>query len=100
MEEQTDLFGILIPSTNPVFLTFVVIHILIALVCVVSGLLAMLTQKRNPKHPYFGKIYYWSMILAFISVTILSIMRWPDNVHLLSIGTFALIFVCVGRWLA
>jgi len=100
MEEQTDILGIPVPSTDPAFLTFVFIHILIALVCVISGLLAILTQKKNPKHPYFGKIYYWSMIFAYISITILSIMRWPHNVHLLSIGTLAIIFTCMGRWLA
>lgn len=100
MEEQTDILGIPVPSTDPIFLTFVVIHILIALVCVISGMLAMLIHKKSPRHPYFGKIYYWSMIFSFITITILSIMRWPHNVHLLSIGTLAIIFTCVGRWLA
>ncbi len=100
MEAQTNILGIPIPSSNPVFLAFVVIHILIALVCVCSGILAMLTQKMNPKHPYFGKIYYWSMVFAFISVVILSVMRWPHNIHLLSIGTLAATFTCAGRWIA
>ena len=100
MEEQTNILGIPVPSSNPVFLTFVVVHILIALVCVASGLLAMLTQKTNPKHPNFGKIYYWSMLFAFVSVIILSVMRWPHNIHLLSIGTLAIVFTCAGRWIA
>ena len=100
MEAQTNILGIPVPSSDPVFLTFVVIHILIALTCVGSGLLAMLTQKTKPKHPNFGKIYYWSMVSAFVSVIILSVMRWPHNIHLLSIGTLAVIFTLAGRWIA
>jgi len=78
-------------------LSFVIIHILIALVCVISGLLAMLTEKTSGRHPLFGKIYFWSMLSAFVTVTILSIMRWPFNTHLLLIGIFATAFTYVGR---
>ena len=42
----TSLAGIDIPSTNPVFLTVVGIHILLGLACVVTGAIAMLSQKR------------------------------------------------------
>lgn len=100
MEEQTIIFGVPVPSTDPVFLTFVVIHILISLVCVVSGVLAMLTQKASRRHPIFGKIYFWSMLSAFVTVVILSVMRWPHNIHLLSIGTLAVIFTYAGRRMA
>src|SRR5688572_11620429 len=100
MEEQTIIFGVPVPSTDPVFLTFVVMHILIALVCVISGLVAMLTQKTSQRHPIFGKIYFWSMISAFVTVVILSVMRWPFNIHLLLIGIFATAFSTIGRMIA
>jgi uncharacterized membrane protein len=96
MEETTDLFGIPVPSTDKVFLTFVVVHILISLVSVFSGLAAMLINKNNKRHPYFGRIYFWSMICAFVSVVILSVMRWPHNIHLLGIGALAVTFTFTG----
>jgi uncharacterized membrane protein len=100
MEETTDLLGIPVPSTDKVFLTFVVIHILISLASVLSGLLAMLTKKTNKKHPHFGRIYFWSMVSAFGTVVILSVMRWPHNIHLLSIGTLAVVSTYIGYRLA
>lgn len=96
MEEETNLFGIPVPSTDKVFLTFIVVHILISLVCVVSGLLAMITEKGYRKHSTFGKVYFWSMLSAFLTVVILSIMRWPHNVHLLSIGIMAVTSASLG----
>lgn len=96
MEETTDLFGIPVPSTDRVFLTFVVIHIAISLICVMSGLLAMLANKGGKRHSIYGKVYFWSMLSAFVTVVILSIMRWPHNIHLLSIGILAAISAYLG----
>ncbi len=96
VEQQTDLFGIPIPSTDRVFLTFVIIHILISLGAVVSGFIAMLSEKKRGNHTLFGKIYLWTMLSSFATVVILSIMRWPHNVHLLLIGAFASGFAFTG----
>lgn len=96
MENTTDLFGIPVPSTDKIFLTFVVLHILISLVSVVSGLVAMLMRKGSGKHNTYGKIYFWSMISAFVTVVILSVMRWPHNTHLLLIGCLAVAFTFTG----
>jgi len=100
MEETTDIFGIPVLSTNQAFLAFVVVHILISLVAVVSGLFAMLSDKRKKKHPKYGKIYFWSMLLSFCTVVILSVMRWPHNIHLLSIGICAIGSTVAGYWFA
>jgi hypothetical protein len=100
MEGSTDLFGIPVPSTNKIFLTFVVIHIIIALVSVVSGLLAMLNEKTSRAHTRFGRIYYWSILAAFVTILILSAMRWPHNTHLLVIGLLTISFTYAGRTIA
>jgi uncharacterized membrane protein len=100
MEATTDLFGIPVPSTNPVFLTFVVVHIIISLTCVVSGALAMFADKGGKRHSIYGKVYFWSMLSAFVTIVILSIMRWPHNIHLLSIGILAVSCVYLGWRLA
>ncbi len=100
MEESTEIFGIPVPSTDPTFLSFVVVHILISLVAVVSGLVAMLSDKGRGRHSTYGKVYFWSMLSSFCTVIILSVMRWPYNIHLLSIGTFAIGFAMAGYWFA
>ena len=98
--ETTDLFGIPVPSTDPVFIAFVVVHILISLFAVATGLIAMFAEKGKAVHNTIGKFYYWSMLSAFVTVIVLSVMRWPHNVHLLTIGTLAVAFTYVGRKLA
>jgi uncharacterized membrane protein len=96
MEGTPHLFGIPVPSTDKVFLTFIVIHILISLICIISGLFAMLAEKGLKKHSIFGRVYFRSMLCAFISVVILSIMRWPHNIHLLGIGIVAVTCTYLG----
>jgi len=98
--ETTDLFGIPVPSTDPVFLAFVVVHIAISLVAVVSGFLAMFSEKTSSWHRTNGRVYFWSISTSFVTVVILSFMRWPHNIHLLTIGivTFGLTFL--GRKLS
>lgn len=100
MEELTDIFGIQVPSTDPTFLSFVVVHILISLVAVVSGLVAMLSDKGKRRHSTYGKLYFWSILFSFCTVIILSVMRWPHNIHLLSIGILAIGSTMVGYRLA
>ena len=100
MEETADIFGIPVPSTDPTFLSVVVVHILISLVAVVSGLVAMLSDKGKRWHSTYGKVYFWSMLFSFFTVTILSVMRWPHNIHLLSIGILAIGSTMVAYWLA
>jgi len=100
MEEQTDLLGIPIPSTDNTFIAFVVVHIFISLAAVVSGLMAMLAEKTSRNHPRFGKLYFWSVSFSFVTVLILAFMRWPHNVHLLVIGVMTFGLCYTGRNLA
>lgn len=100
MEEQTDLFGIPIPSADPVFLTFIVIHIGISILAVVTGFMAMLADKASIRHKRNGSIYFWSISFSFLTVVILSLMRWPHNVHLLTIGVLTSCLTFAGRKLA
>jgi uncharacterized membrane protein len=100
MEETTDLFGIPVPSIDKTFLMVVVIHILLSLVAVITGLFAMFAGKGPGLHRKSGKAYFFSMLSSFGTVMILSIMSWPRNIHLLLIGTFAAILTYAGSWLA
>jgi hypothetical protein len=100
MQPTTDIFGLPVPSTDKFFLAIVVIHILIALAAVLSGLFAMLISKTSARHPFFGKLYFWAMWFSFLCIVILSIMRWPHNAHLLGIGILAIGFTLAGYWMA
>jgi hypothetical protein len=100
MNETTDLFGIPVPSTDRIFIAGVIVHIIIALVAVLSGLMAMLSDKLGKKHPVVGRIYFWSMLSSFVTIIFLAVMRWPHNIHLLVIGAFAFAFTFLGRMLA
>ena len=100
IQSNPDLFGIPLPSNDPSFLVAVGVHILLSLTAVVCGLVAMLKNKNSKEHSKFGKIYYWAIASAFVTVVILSIMRWPHNTHLFLIGTLTVILASLGRRMA
>jgi hypothetical protein len=88
-EGTTVIAGIVIPSTSPLFLAIVGLHVAMALVCVVTGPVAMLSPKRAGRHTRFGSIYYWFLLPVFISATLLSVMRWEHNKILFVLGLAA-----------
>ena len=87
--ETTVVAGIEIPSTSPVFLTIVGIHVVVGLACVITGAIAMLSAKRPGRHPTFGSIYYWCLVAVFASATALAAMRWDEDYHLFILGVLA-----------
>jgi hypothetical protein len=91
------ILGVEIPSDAPVFLAFVGLHVLIALVCVVAGIAAMFSKKGIGRHSAFGSIYYWSLSLVFVTATILSVMRWDEDYHLFILGVLAFGAASIGR---
>ena len=60
-EGSTDIAGIVVPSTDPAFLTVVAIHVLLGLTCTATGAMAMLSPKRAGRHPLNGTIYFWCL---------------------------------------
>lgn len=100
IQPQLDLFGIPWPSNDRNFPIVIVIHILLSLTAVICGLGAILKNKTSKGHYAFGKIYYWSILAAFVTVITMAIMRWPYNNHLFLIGLLTVILVFVGRRIA
>src|SRR5450631_2143220 len=93
----TNLAGIEIPSSNPVFLTVVGIHILLGLACVVSGAIAMLSPKRAGCHPRNGTIYFWCLAGVFPTMAGLAAVRWAEDYHLFFLGVLSLAGAYFGR---
>lgn len=91
------VLGIPIPSSSPLFLSIVAIHVAAGLVCTVAGIGAMLSPKRAGRHPYAGTVYYWSLVAVFLSMAALSILRWPANTHLFVLGILSFGAGAVGR---
>ena len=95
--EVTIVFGVPVPSTDPVFLTVVRLHILVGIVCVGAGIAAMFSDKRRGRHSSFGTIYYWSLVVITASAIGLSLVRWAENYHLFILGVLALTAATIAR---
>jgi hypothetical protein len=91
------VLGIPIPSSSPVFLSIVAVHVAAAIVCVAAGVVAMLAAKRAGRHPIAGSVYYWSLLVVSLSMTVLSIIRLPEDIHLLILGVLSFGAAFVGR---
>jgi hypothetical protein len=92
-----NLLGIPVPSSDPAFLTLVIIHIGFGIVAVVSGAVAMLSRKGRGRHANFGTIYFWSLCGLSATMSVLSLMRWADDYHLFVLGALAFALACFGR---
>jgi hypothetical protein len=95
--DMTIVAGIEIPSTNPVFLTVVGIHVLLGLACTITGVLAMLSRKRAGRHPRYGTIYFWCLGGVFLTASSLAAVRWAHDYHLFILGALSFTAACFGR---
>jgi hypothetical protein len=91
------VLGIPIPSSSPLFLSIVAVHVVAGLICTVAGIVAMLAVKRAGRHPAAGTVYYWSLVVVFASMAALSILRWPHNTHLFMLGILSFAAGTIGR---
>ena len=96
--DSTIIFGIEIPSTDPLFVGVIVLaHIPLGIACVVAGILAMLSRKGRGKHSTAGTVYYWCLMALFASAAFLSAMRWAENAHLFTLGALSFASAWAGR---
>ncbi|HEY8120452.1 MAG TPA: DUF2306 domain-containing protein [Myxococcota bacterium] len=91
------ILGLPIPSSSPLFLITLAAHVVAGLLCVIAGGVAMLSPKRVGRHPSAGAIYYWSLVVVFASMMVLSVMRWPHDIHLVILGMLSLVAGFIGR---
>ena len=95
--ETIILFGIEVPSADPLFLAVVGLHVAVGVISVVSGAAAMLSGKRAGRHPTAGTIYYWALVAGFASATALSVVRWAEDYHLFFLGLLSFAAAFLGR---
>lgn len=93
----TVIFGIPVPSTNPLFLGVVGIHVAFALAALITGAVAMLSAKGRGRHSNFGTIYFWSLCGASVTMGALAITRWQEDYPLFILGALSFGAAWVGR---
>lgn len=93
----TVVAGIPIPSTSPLFLSIVGLHVLAGLLCVIAGAIAMLSPKGRGRHSDFGVIYFWGLAAVFVSASAMSAMRWTEDTVLFGLGALAFALGLFGR---
>ena len=96
-QSTTGVLGIPIPSTDPLFLAIVGVHVLFGLAALITGVLAMLSKKGRGRHSSFGMLYFWCLLGVFGTMSILSFMRWAQNYHLFILGALSLVSAYIGR---
>ena len=91
------ILGIPLPSDSPWFLALVATHVMAGLGCVVTGMIAMFSPKAPGRHPFFGKLYYNCLVVVFVSMAILSALRWREDYKLFILGALSLVSATVAR---
>lgn len=91
-----DVFGLDVPSTAPVFLAFVAIHVAAGLICVATGAFAALSRKGRGRHTTAGRVYFGGIGVLFATATALAIMRWSHDYYLFLIGLVAFSLALTG----
>jgi hypothetical protein len=91
------LGGIPLPSDTPLFLAFVAVHLAAGLICVIAGVVAMLSRKQRGRHPQTGTTYYWALAVLFVTMTVLALSRWAEDYHLFVLGALSFIAATIGR---
>lgn len=94
---NTEVAGLVVPSTSPVFLTLVGIHVILGLAAVIAGGLAMFARKQKGGHVKSGTVYFWALTATFATASALSFMRWAENYPVFIVGVCAFVCVFVGR---
>ena len=89
--------GFDIPSDSPFFLTVLAIHVLAGLVCIVAGVVAMLSKKQPGLHHQAGTIYFVFIWVVFITAIMMASIRWKEDYHLLILGLISFCAAFIGR---
>ena len=96
VSDSLTIAGIPIPFRSPILLAVLAIHVAVGAGAVVSGALAMLSTKGPGRHTWFGRLYFWSLVVVTITMALLSIARWREDYHLFVLGAFAAASAVLG----
>ena len=72
------------------------IHILFGTICLITGIVAMVAQKKKGKHTEWGEIYHASYVVITLTAIILSIINWDKIAYLFYVAIFSYAFAIYG----
>lgn len=96
-DSTTVIFGIPIPSGDPVLLAIIGIHVLFGLAAVITGAFAIFSKKGRGCHSNFGTVYFWCLAGVLVTMSVVSFVRWSDDYHLFILGVLSFLSAYVGR---
>lgn len=85
----SDIGGLPIADAGPIFATALSVHIVSGLTAVTAGALAAAARKRAGRHPRAGRVYLWALGGVLATATVMAIIRWREDAHLLAIAVIA-----------
>ena len=71
-----------------IFNILLTIHILFGTICLITGIVAMVAQKKKGKHTEWGEIYHASYVVITLTAIILSIINWDKIAYLFYVAIF------------
>jgi hypothetical protein len=89
MQTASELLGVPVPSDAPAFLMALGAHVVAGLTCVVAGAVSAFARKSPGIHPRAGIIYWCGLLWILTTSTVMAVLRWPHDTHLLVIGAVA-----------
>jgi len=92
--------GFPLPSDSPEFLAVLAVHVGAGIWCVATGAVAMLSNKERRRHPRFGTLYFWGLMVVFLTMSALAAMRWTEDYVLFTLGALSFGAAVLGRQVA
>jgi hypothetical protein len=89
--------GFPLPNDSPEFLGVLAVHVAAGMWCVATGVVAMLSDKERGRHPRFGSLYFWGLVVVFVTMSALAAMRWAEDYILFILGALSFGAAFVGR---
>lgn len=96
--DEINFLGLTVPNAGPVFLVALATHVLAGSTCVVAGAIAATARKRRGRHPVAGRVYLCGLMVVFSTATVMAVIRWQEDRHLLAIAGVALGSAMWGWW--
>jgi hypothetical protein len=92
-----DVLGIPIPTSDPVFLGVLAVHVALALVALVAGGVAAMSRKGPGRHPTAGTVYLGSLVGVVATAGVLTVFRPREDWPLLALGLASVGCAFYGR---
>ncbi len=86
-----------IAGTGPVFLAFLIPHMLAGLTVTVTGAVVMVSPKGTRRHVRTGTAYFWAMAVLVATAAGLTAIRGSRDLPVFLLGLLALALASAGR---